>query len=131
MGFGLVLEVVKSGIDLVMKGKKLQLEEREVVSKILSEISQLLNSTSEKFRKNEYPHNHCQTLQILAQNLHETLKTHLPPDQAKLLLESLSEASLVEREFAFRHEPETIQTLEIVAGNFAAWSLLVKSGVRN
>jgi hypothetical protein len=131
MGFGLVLDVVKSGLDLVMKGKKLKIEEREVVSEILLDISQILNSTVEKFKKNEFPHSHCQTLQILANNLHGTLKPHLDPGQAQILIESLGEASLVEREFAFRHEPETIQVLEIAAGSFKAWSLLIKSGGRN
>lgn len=126
MGFGLVLEILKGGIDVLMKSKKLRTEERETLSNILSDVSQILNSTVEKFKQNEFPHSHCQTLQILAQNLQSSLKSHLDPDQTSMLMNALEDAVLVERDFALRHDPKTIQTLEIVAGTFAAWSLLVK-----
>jgi len=126
MGFSLVIDVGKSVLDLLIKGKKLQSEEREITSKILLQISEIINSTVEKFKKDEFPHSHCQSLSILSQNLHDVLKSHLTPDQSEELLSCLMESAQIEREFASRDDQKTIEALEKAAGTFLAWSILVK-----
>jgi len=124
--FSTVIDICKSVIDLISKDNEIKLETRLRVSSILNEISNILQDTAEKLKKDEYPHSNCATMRSLSNNLHFILIDIVNMDILDNLHSLLVEASEIERHFATRKETNTISKIEEASGEFKAMSLILK-----
>jgi hypothetical protein len=124
--FGTVIDICKSIIDLISKDKEIKLETRLRVSSILNEISNILQDTAEKLKKDEYPHSNCATMRSLSNNLHFILIDIVNMDILDNLHSLLVEASEIERHFVTRKETNTVSKIEEASGEFKAMSLILK-----
>lgn len=121
-----ILDICKTFVDFIMKNKEIQKQKKEKISLILEEISKILQDTADKLKKDEYPHGNCVVMEKLSLNLNKELAGLIPDEDLKQLIDSLIDASRVEREFALRKEPNTIPEIEMVSGEFKAMSMLLK-----
>lgn len=121
-----VIEICKNIIDFVKNEGDLRLEERLRISFVLEEISNILLDTAKKLRADEYPHFNCVLIEKMANDLHFYLIDQVKPEDLDSLHKVLIEASQVEKQFALRHEHETIPEIEKAAAEFKTMSLLMK-----
>ena len=121
-----VIDICKNVFDMISKNEKENQEKIEKIANVMEEISKVLDDTSEKLIKDEYPHNNCIIMEILSKKLHESINEYLTEDESKELENSLLEASQVEKQFALRKEPDTIPLLQKASGKFKAMSILLK-----
>ena len=121
-----VIDICKNVFDMISKNEKENREKIEKIANVMEEISKVLDDTSEKLIKDEYPHNNCIIMEILSKKLHESINEYLTEDESKELENSLLEASQVEKQFALRKEPDTIPLLQKASGKFKAMSILLK-----
>lgn len=120
------LEIVKITKDLLGDLIKTSKEKKEKVSILLDEISDLLMSVSEDLEKDQYPHSSCSMMRVLTIEFYDKIKFTLDEEKSIYLENLLIQASLLEREFALRKEPETIIKLKEASGEFKAFSKLLK-----
>jgi len=115
-----ILDICKSIIDFTLRNSEIKEQEKEKISKLLLEISEILNDTADKLSKDEYPHNNCVVMERLSTELHGNLLEYLPKKDINVLRDSLIEASQIEKQFALRKEKDTIPSIERAAGEFKA-----------
>jgi hypothetical protein len=123
--FSTVIDICKSVIDLIYKDKEIKLETRLRVSSILNEISNILQDTADKLKKDEYPHSNCVTMRSLSNNLHFILIDIVNMDVLDNLHSLLVESSEIERHFTTRKEIDTISKIEEASGEFKAMSIIL------
>jgi len=123
--FTIILDILKNTIDFIKETDRMNIENKKRISENLKNISEVLFDTSEKLKKDEYPHMNCVILEQLSDNLQFQLFDVLSIDKVELLRSSLKEASLVEKQFALRKEPNTIQSIDEAAGKFKAMSIIL------
>ena len=124
--FSIIIDICKSIIDLISKDNEVRLETRLRMSTILLEISQVLQDTADKLKKDEYPHSNCAVMERLSNNLHFILIDLVNMDVLDNLYELLVQSSQVEKQFATRNDPDTIPTIEKAAGEFRAMSMILR-----
>jgi hypothetical protein len=124
--FSTVIDLAKSLVDFLKKEDELRLEQRLRVSSLLEEISKILLDTSEKMKKDEYPHYNCVLMENVSNQLHFYLIDHVPTEQLDTLHKSLIEASQVEKQFATRKETDTIPQIEKTAAEFMSLALMMR-----
>lgn len=122
------LEIGKTLFELFSKTRDFKKEERERISQIFKDVSDLLQETSRDLAKGEYPHNKCSAMQALSFGLIQEIskKKILEEEKLKELENMLVESSNLEKEFANRNNPDTIINLSITSGKFYALSLFLK-----
>jgi hypothetical protein len=118
--------LLKDVIDLVVKNKQIEKENKFRVAIILEEMSKVLEDTAAKLSKNEYPHFNCALMDKMSDHLNFRLTNFVPKEQLEELHNSLREASQVEKQFATREEPRTISSIYEAAATFKTFSLLLK-----
>jgi hypothetical protein len=123
---GTSIDLLKSVVDLVVKNKQMKKETKIRIAILLEEISNLLEDTANKLSNNEYPHFNCALMNKMSDHLYFHLTDYIPENQLKELHDSLRESSQVEKQFANRGEISTIPSIYEAAGNFKAFSLLLK-----
>ncbi len=116
------LEVIKFILDIVKNGKETNQEEKERLADFFSEISTLLEQTALSIESNNYPHGSCTALSSCANSIMDILKDKMDYDRSINLARILD----VEREWAFRDNPDTIPKLLQASGEFEAASMLIK-----
>mgnify|MGYP006283863689 CR=1 FL=1 len=121
-----VIDICKNIIELVRNNNNVELERKLRISNILMDISTVLEDTSTKLLRNEYPQSNCATMLFLSQTLHEKLDGYISPEELTKLHDALQEASLVEKQYALRHDPQTIPTIQNASGEFRAMSILLR-----
>jgi len=121
------LEIINITKDLIGNLIKFKKEEKEKISKLLNEISDLLMSVSQDLENNQYPHSSCSMMQVLTKEFYDKVKFTLKEENSIHLEHLLIQASFLEREFALRGEPETIVKLIEATGEFKAFSILLKN----
>jgi ACT domain-containing protein len=120
------IELCKSAIDIVFKNKEMRKDTKIRVGILLEEISKILTDTADKLSKDEYPHFNCALMEKMCDHLHFHITGVVPEEQLEELYNSLKEASQVEKQFAFRSEPNTIPSIYKAAGELKALGLLLK-----
>jgi len=118
--------LLKDVIDLVVKNKQIEKENKFRVAIILEEMSKVLEDTATKLSKNEYPHFNCALMDKMSDHLNFRLTNFVPKEQLEELHNSLRDASQVEKQFATREEPQTISSIYEAAATFKTFSLLLK-----
>lgn len=120
------LEIIKITKELIGDFIKSTKEEKENVSVLLSQISDLLLNVVNDLENDNYPHFSCSIMQSLTKEFHQKVKVVLEKEKSDYLENLLIQSSFLEKEFALRKEPNTIIKLKEVAGEFKAISLLLK-----
>ena len=120
------IELCKSTIDLFYKSKETRHDTKLRVGILLEEISKILTDTADKLSKDEYPHFNCALMEKMCDHLHFHMTGVISEEQLDELHLVLKEASQVEKQFALRHEPNTIPSIYKAAGEFKALGLLIK-----
>jgi hypothetical protein len=118
--------LLKDVIDLVVKNKQIEKENKFRVAILLEEMSKVLEDTATKLSKNEYPHFNCALMDKMSDHLNFRLTNFVPKEQLEELHNSLRETSQVEKQFATREEPQTISSIYEAAATFKTFSLLLK-----
>jgi len=118
--------LLKDVIDLVVKNKQIEKENKFRVAILLEEMSKVLEDTATKLSKNEYPHFNCALMDKMSDHLNFRLTNFVPKEQLEELHNSLRDASQVEKQFATREEPQTISSIYEAAATFKTFSLLLK-----
>lgn len=124
--FSTIIDICKSIIDLIHKDDEIRKETKQRVSSLLEQISDVLQDTADKLKRDEYPHSNCVVLETLSKNLHFTLMDLVNMDVLDNLHQLLSDASQIEKQYAFRKDPKTIPTIEKASGEFKAMSMILK-----
>jgi hypothetical protein len=119
------LDIIKLIIEVVTKKKETTSSDNKKISEFFSEISEILEATANDLKEDKYPHGACQTLAVLSNSILNILRDKMPIEDAISLAKLLDEACLIEREWAHRHDPKTIETLLKASGEFKAHSQLV------
>ena len=120
------IALLKDVIDIVIKNKQIEKENKLRVGILLEEMSKVLEDTAIKLSKNEYPHFNCALMDKMSDHLNFRLTDLIPEEQLKELHHSLKQASQVEKQFATREEPQTIPSIFKAAATFKTFSLLLK-----
>lgn len=120
------LEIIKMTKDFIGDYIKSDKEDKEKVSVLLNDMSDLLMSVVKDLENDIYPHSSCSTMKVLTSEFYNKIKFILDDDKSVYLEYLLIQSSLLEREFALRKEPDTIIKLNEAAGEFKAISMLIK-----
>lgn len=120
------IELCKSAIDLVFKSKEMRRDSKVRVGVLLEEISKILQDTADKISINEYPSFNCFLMEKMCNNLHFQITGIVPEEQLNVLYEALKEASQVEKQFALRDDPKTVESLYNAAAEFKALGMMLK-----
>jgi hypothetical protein len=123
--FSTIVDIAMKIVDYVRDNNKLKREERENLSNILNEISEIILDTAVKLKKDQYPHNNCVVLEKLANNLHLNLIDHVEQDELDKLHGLLMDASNIEKFYAYRHNEDILRDLMKISGEFKAISILL------
>jgi hypothetical protein len=121
-----VIDICKNVLDFVIQNNTIKKNQKETISNILLEISNILEDTANKLSIGEYPHGNCVVMERLSNNLHFNLIDFVPQDDIDRLHENLIKSSNLEKEYANRENPETINSIKIAAGEFKSMSILIK-----
>lgn len=120
------LEIVKTIGDYIGDIIKSNKEKNLKISELMMDIHNLLNDVVIKLENDEYPHESCGAMRVLTDNLHQKIKPSLK-EKADYICNLLANASGLEREFSLRNSTDIINELKSAAGEFKAFSLLLKS----
>lgn len=122
----LIFELLKNVIDIISKNKEIEKHEKETMSNILFDISNIILDTSVKLSNDEYPHNNCKTMETLSKSLHLHMINYIDDESLDRLYNLLIEASNLEKLYAYRGNKETIRELMHISGEFRAMAMLIK-----
>lgn len=121
-----LLDLAKNIFEQLRIENELRLEQRLRISGILEEISNILKDTAEKLERDEYPHYNCVLMENMSNQLHFNLLENVQVDALDLLHSQLLECSQVEKQFAIRKQPDTIDQLYKAAAEFKTYSMIMK-----
>lgn len=119
------LDIIKLIIEVVTNKKQTTQANNQKISELFSQIAEILEKTANDLKMDIYPHGACQSLAVLSNSIVDILKDKMPLSEAINLSKLLGEASLIERDWAFRQDTKTIETLLIASGEFKAHSKLI------
>jgi hypothetical protein len=118
------LDIIKMLVTIAQHFKETNVDQRERISKLYSEMSELLVETAKDLNADVYPHGKCATMWTLSENLLDYLKDKVNDEELTMLHQMLRSCSQLEREFATRKDEETINQLFKAAGRLQALSIL-------
>lgn len=117
-------DLIKMLVTIAQHKKEVNIEQRERVSKLYKEMSQLLIDTALDLSKDIYPQGKCATMWALSENLLEYLSDKINEEELNMLHQMLHSCSQLEREYATRQDPDTIKFIFDTSGRFQALSML-------
>lgn len=120
------LEIIKFLIDLVNSNQEITQQEKEQLSNFFSDINLVIDDVIRNFEKDIYPVGCCTTMSILSNNIIDLLKNKLDEQKHEYIAKLLDEASVLEKEWANRHDPEVVTTLQQISGEFKALSIMTR-----
>lgn len=120
-----LIDACKNIVHLITDVRQQEKEKKMKVSEVLFEISNILSDTANQINNGEYPHGNCVLMQRLAEKLHLVLDGITEPEDNERLKSILLESSNLEKEYANREDPETIQQLERAGAEFKAMGILL------
>jgi hypothetical protein len=119
------IEILKYSKDIVQFFISKNIEDKQKLSKIYSDISDVIMDVAFNLEKDTYPYFSCSVMESLSKSLYEKSIGILSEDDSRKFEGLLFHASKLEREFARRNEPEVIDELKTTAGEFKALSILL------
>ena len=117
-------DLIKMLITIAQVKREVNINERERISKLYSEMSQLLTDTALDLSKDIYPAGKCATMWTLAENIIEYLKDKINEEELQLISQMFRSCSQLEKEYATREDPDTIKIMFETAGRLQALSML-------
>ena len=117
-------DVIKMFVTIAQHKKEINIAQRERVSKMYAEMSQLLVDTVKELKEDVYPQGKCATMWALSQDVLNYLQDKINEEELKMLHDMLHSCSQLEREYATRHNPDTINYIFDAAGRLHALSIL-------
>ncbi len=120
------LDIIKSLVDFTDRRSALKAAQRERLSTVFSDISNLLNDVAEEMENGIYPLGSCFAMTTLCEELLDNMRGIVDDKQIQELSPVLYNASRLEREYANRQDPQTLETLREAAGHFHAKSIIFK-----
>ena len=117
-------DVIKMFVTIAQHKKEVNIEQRERVSKMYAEMSELLVDTVKDLRSDVYPQGKCAAMWALSENVLNYLQDKINDEELKMLNDMLHSCSQLEREYATRHDPDTIKAMFDAAGRLHALSIL-------
>jgi hypothetical protein len=117
-------DVIKMFVTIAQHKKEVNIQQRERVSKLYSQMSELITEAARDLSKDIYPEGKCATMWSLSENVLDYFKDKINEEELKMMADLLQYCSKLEREFALRKEPETIKQLFDAAGRLHALSIL-------
>lgn len=117
-------DVIKMLVTIAQHKKEVNIAQRERVSKMYLQMSELLVDTVKDLRSDVYPHGKCATMWSLAENVLNYLQDKVNDEELKMLHEMLHSCSQLEREYATRQDPATINAMFEAAGRLHTLSIL-------
>ena len=118
------IDLIKMLVTIAQHKKEVNIQEKERVSKMYSEISALLVEAVKDLTNDIYPQGKCAAMWALSQNVLTYLDDKVNDEELKLLHQMLHSCSQLEREYATRKDPETIKRMFDAAGQMQALSIL-------
>lgn len=118
------IDLIKMLVTIAQHKKEVNIQEKERVSKMYSEISALLVDAVKDLTNDIYPQGKCAAMWALSQNVLTYLDDKVNDEELKLLHQMLHSCSQLELEYATRKDPETIKRIFDAAGQMQALSIL-------
>ncbi len=104
-------DVIKMFVTIAQHKKETDIEQRERVSKLYLQMSELLADAAKDLSQDVYPQGKCATMWALAENLLDYLKDKVNSEDLNMISGLLEHSSKLELEYAKRKEPEAIKCL--------------------
>lgn len=123
--FNIIVDLTMKFVEFIKDNEKIKKENKEKVSKILNEISEIILDTSVKLKSDIYPHNNCVVLENLSNNLHLSLMDYIDENELDKLHNLLIESSNIEKLYAYRQNKDIIRDLMKISGEFKAMSIFL------
>lgn len=117
-------DVIKMFVTIAQHKKEVDIKQRERVSKLYSQMSELIVEAAKDLSKDVYPHGKCAAMWTLAENVLNYLQDKVNEEELKMMSDLLQECSKLEREYALRFEQKTINDLFEAAGRLQGLSIL-------
>lgn len=116
-----IIKFIHSFIESSTESKK---DINKKLSEFFEQIHKILQDVATSLQSDVYPHGSCATMSVLSEQLITTLEGLLSEQELNRLSSMLREASILEKEFANRKDPETISNLLNAAGEFKALAII-------
>lgn len=117
-------DVIKMFVTIAQHKKEVDIKQRERVSKLYSQMSDLLAEAAKDLSQDIYPQGKCATMWTLSENVLNYFQDKVNDEELKMMSDLLSYCSKLEREYAKRKEPETIKEMFDAAGRLQGLSIL-------
>jgi hypothetical protein len=117
-------DVIKMFVTIAQHKKETDTEQRERVSQLYRQMSDLLTEAAKDLSKDIYPDGKCAAMWTLAENILDYLQDKVNQEELKMISDLLHSCSQLEREYAYRKEPEVIKSLFDAAGRLHGLSIL-------
>lgn len=117
-------DIIKMFVTIAQHKKEVDIKQRERVSKLYSQMSELIAEAAKDLSKDIYPQGKCATMWTLSENLLNYLEDKVNQEELTMISGMLHNCSQLEREYAYRHDVQTIKDLFDAAGRLQALSML-------
>ncbi len=117
-------EVIKLIVTIAQHKKETDQKQKERVSKMLLQMSELLVETAKELATGVYPQGKCATMWALSEDFLNYVQDKVNEEEFKLISELLHSCSQLEREYADRENPQTITDLFLASGQLHSLSIL-------
>ncbi len=120
------LTILEKLVDFIERRQTLKQEQRERVANVFSDISKLLYEVADDLQEGIYPLGTCFTMTRLSEELLDHMREVVPAETIQELGPVLYNAARLEREYANRQDPATIDELRLAAGQFHVKAIIFK-----
>lgn len=118
------LDLIKMLVTIAQHKKEVNIEQRERISKMYFQMSEILIDVIKDLKNNVYPSGKCATMWGLSENILNYLQDKINAEELNMLHQMLHSCSQLEREYAFREDPQTISVMIDASGRLHALSIL-------
>lgn len=118
------LDIIKIITDFVKNHKEDKAENKRRLSKIFTEISDLLYTVYDKLEQDIYPAHTCSVMQALSLDMYYELKGKMPDDKLDELYDMLLLSSKLEAEYANRKENGVKKQILLTSAKFKSLAIL-------
>jgi hypothetical protein len=117
-------DLIKLLVTIAQHKKEVNIEQRERVSKMYFQMSELLLDVIKDFKNDVYPSGKCATMWALSENVLNYLQDKVNTEELNMLHDMLHSCSQLEKEYALRKEPQIINAIIDASGRLHALSIL-------
>ena len=120
------LTILEKLVDFIDRRQALKEAQRERVATVFADISQLLYDVADDLQVDNYPLGSCFAMTKLSEELLDHMRGIVDDKDIQELGPVLYNAARLEREYANRKDPATIDELRLAAGQFHVKSIIFK-----